>query len=207
MAIRPLQGMYVDLKFAQDDSGSHAHLDITVAQPANIPDGWYWYGQRARKGHIAPRDVHGRYLLIRQNPDSFDPNSPIAQANGFYYRWGMKNAGGSSLPGFGGGRECYLAMYQVDAPGGYVAISDIFNNHTQPQPHNFVCVSVSCVLPSPFNGMLWNDHNTGAEDDGSLWCIPDDDPDWQLFRAHTGYDQPPGTGYRLNMDMVHIVGA
>jgi hypothetical protein len=187
-----LQGMYRDLECIMRDKGTGADRDVTVAGPAEIPEGWYWYGQRAKPGHTTRAE--GRYLLIRPHPDYL--GEPLAQPVSFERRWGMTEHKGNNNARF--------ALWTARGPNGYSPISDIFNRNSNPKLPTYVCVGNACLEQTPYGDMLWSDKGRGTGEDGSMWTIVDDGV-WKLFRGVGGYDKPQGNTWRLKMSAIEII--
>jgi len=189
--------MWRPLKVKMNDRYSGAKRDVTVAEPSHVPDGWYWYGQHARKGHHS--EAGEQYLLIRPHPDN--PGEPLAQPVDFTRVWGMSGRGGNNNALFG--------LWRAVPPENYVVISDIFNHNSKPRSTTYVCVARECAAELLYKpASMWDDQGSGATQDGSMWEISTvlaQKRNFNSFRASEGYKRPAVPAWAIDPKFVQMV--
>jgi hypothetical protein len=199
-----LQGMWVDSK-PFTDSGSHADQDLTVLYPV-MPDdpSWLWVALLAGGDTSAPNAFSKNQLVVRPNPNSLGnaPLSPASSGGGLQYKWGMNchDSGGT------------LQLSEGVPPAGFFALSGFFGERDAGGGNGlwggmgrYAYVGSEMISQSRASHQIWNDHGSGADDDGSVWQI--DFGSWQhngwsCFVAQTGYDQPGGLFPALDLNKI-----
>jgi hypothetical protein len=197
MAQYILGGRYVSgTKSGFTDQGSGAS-DALVTCYAELPTDRVWWrlGDLAANAYDTP--FPGQVLVICAHPDY--RGTPIAAPAFYQYTWGRLGGGGTG--------HVAMASWAAAAPPGFVALSSLFGPHEQPDPGAIQqgCVIPSCVVPAANLVQIWNDHGSGASDDGSIWGVDDGSgAAWKYNYAVSGYD-PPGTAFQLNMAIVEMI--
>jgi hypothetical protein len=194
-----LQGMWRPVTVTLTDRYSGSKRDLSVVEPKSIPDGWYWWGQRAADSHLAAGDE--RYLVIRPHPD-YD-GEPLAQPLDFKRVWGMSSHGLNQAATFG--------LWSAAPPNGYEVLSDIFNHNSKPRSGRYVCVSRAALVTTSFDHRsMWDDKGSAANDDGSVWEIRPprgaQRTRFNPFRANNRYLPPGAIPWVLNPAVIEMVG-
>jgi hypothetical protein len=194
-----LEGKMVSAEAGWTDEGSGADTDIATAEAAiaAIPSGWYQVGPRAVLNYDTP--IPQQQLVVRKHRDySGEPIQPPAR---YVYTWGRSN---SAIPPHNA-----MASFATEAPAGYIALTSLFWANGEPISTMLRqgCFIKDCLEETSLTGENWNDHGSGADDDGSIWLVNDEGGGlpWRLNLAVSGYDPPPGPFYKLNMDIVEMV--
>lgn len=202
MSIFLLQGMWVD-SAPFNDSGSHADQDLTVLYPLMPEDpSWLWIGL------IAGGDANNlarTQLVVRPDPNAFGnpPLAPASSGGDLQYKWGMNchDSGGT------------LELSEGSPPNGFFALSGFFGEGTGQFGipgglGRYAYVGSEMILSTaPASTEIWNDHGSGADDDGSVWTIDQSgwqDNGWKCFVAQSGYDQPGGTFPVLDLSKINF---
>lgn len=197
-----LLAMMVPLDHYTNDGGSGADRDLVVARPRQVP-GWFYTGQYGLPQ--AGTFPGGFKALLFTNAPGTDPNNPaIKPATGFSRHWGKSSSYG---------------LYRANAPANYVAVGDVYESTDDPGRIGFVyfygCLRNDLVEPAGWTGELWNDHGSGARDDGSAWGFDNNDPkvlksagganQARMFKVSGGYDQPGLQPVRPKLDRVQML--
>ena len=187
-----LQGMWVD-SVPFSDRGSGADQDLHVLYPVMPEDpSWLWIALLAGGD---PNATSKNQLVVRPDPNSFGnpPLSPASSGQGLQYKWGMMD-----LHGIGG----TLQLSQGLPPSGFFALSGFFGQHDAGHGNGlyggmgryaYVGSEMLQMWKAPASTPIWNDHGSGADDDGSVWRIEASswkNNGWSCFVAQSGYDNP-----------------
>jgi hypothetical protein len=141
-----------------NDSGSGAHMDVTLYRPAPTDTSFFIIGDYAQGNYSAPV---GASLTVRAIND--DPNNPLLMPPiTFQQVW---NDGGS------GGHNDGSVWFAVP-PDGYISIGFLGQaGYDMPNVPSYRCVRRDLAVQTEVGSLIWSDQGSGAHDDVSLYTI------------------------------------
>lgn len=101
----------------------------------------------------------------------------------------------------GSGAQLDGALWQAECPNGYGALGMVFTpNHTNPQnrankKYQIACINTKYVVESTITTEIWNDRQSGAKSDVSIWAISGSN----YFVGTRGYEKPTFKVYKLKL--------
>jgi len=198
MSNLPLLGRWVDGEtFSDRDSG--ADKDLNVFYP-KVPKDWYWVALLAGGDPGNYEAMKQGQLIVRHNPN-YQGDSlirPFSPGGRVQRKWGM-NAGSRTI-------ELSVAV----PPENFSALSGFFGYGGDERGifniNSFAFVANSLLTQNnPIDRQIWNDHGSGAKDDGSVWGVANTawkGNGWQCFVPNSGYNQPAGTFPSLDLNQI-----
>jgi len=156
-----LVGRYVALHKIYDDHGTHAKKDVSFARP-ETGDQWHYLGWVAYPGKGG---AVGEALIVKELV-----RGALADITGWDQVW--------SDHGSGNRQNFYTWKANASNPTEYKVLGDFFTHlsATKPDISGMKAVHEHCLARGKIGAQIWNDHGTGANQDGSLWeVLPEND--------------------------------
>lgn len=147
----------IDFVLAYDeiwnDRGSGAARDVSFWRPTPAT-GWYRVGHHVKLGHGFPTEA--TMVVKAKVGDSLA--KPIDYA-------GIWNDSGS-------GADRDVSVWRPVCPNGYQALGDVANgSHAKPSIDEVRCVKASALEQAQPGAEIWNDSDSGADNDFGAWGI------------------------------------
>jgi hypothetical protein len=141
-----------------NDSGSGAHMDVTIFRPNPSDTTYFIVGDYAQGNYSDPT---GTSLTVKAIND--DPKNPLLKpATGFTQIWNDHGSGGHNDG----------SIWHPTAPDGYIALGDVCNaGYNTPNIPNYMCIRKDLVTESAATTLIWNDSGSGAHLDVSLYQL------------------------------------
>lgn len=164
------------------DVDSGADMDVTIWRPVPADPSYFILGDYAQ-GNYGP--ATGVSLVVKAVND--DPNNPILKppVSPFPRVWRDKGSGGK----YDG------SIWYPAPPQGYVTLGFVGQlGYDQPFIPSYMCVRQDFAEQAQVGSLIWNDKNSGAEEDVSLWAAQGAA---NIFVAQGNFQPYSGPCYKL----------
>ncbi|QRK06239.1 Vps62-related protein [Archangium violaceum] len=163
------------------DVGSGATLDVTLFRPNPDDSSYFIIGDYAQGNYGSPT---GASFIVKAIND--DPNSPLLKSP---KDWSVV------YTDEGSGGDYDWSIWAAVPHDGYVPIGMVGQlGYTRPDIQNYRCIRRDLVEQSSATTQIWNDEDSGADDDCTIWAVSNVP---NVFVAQANYNAYSGTVYRL----------
>ncbi|MDE1461878.1 Vps62-related protein [Spartinivicinus poritis] len=149
----------LDIKYVNEydlvwwDDGSGGDHDGSYYRP-KTPAGYYRLGHYGKGGYGAPTEAS---IVVKELKPGM-----LVRPVGYTKIWDDS----------GSGADWDGSFWQPNPPQGYKCLGTVATrNHHQPSIDEVRCVKNELVVPGKLGGFIWNDDDTGADDDFGSWKI------------------------------------
>ena len=141
-----------------DDRGSGASMDVSIYRPTPSDPTYKILGDYAQGNYYSPS---GSSLIVRAIND--DPQFPLLKQPVDYSEvWNDKGSGGNHDG----------SIWFPVPPDGYLSIGFVCQSgYSKPSVANYACVRRDLCVDSSPGQLIWNDRNSGAHMDVSLYQL------------------------------------
>ncbi|HET9712882.1 MAG TPA: Vps62-related protein [Pyrinomonadaceae bacterium] len=166
-----------------NDSGSGASMDVSIYRPSPSDSTYFILGDYAQGNYNPPV---GSSIIVKPVDD--DPNFPLIKLPKDYTEvWNDRGSGGDHDG----------SIWWPVAPDGYISIGFVCQTgYSKPSLTNYACVRKDLCLDTTAGSLIWNDKNSGADNDVSLYLLNGVS---SSFVAQPSYDPYTGPAHKLKL--------